>query len=165
MKLGHWPKFQKLHIHSISTEGGRNWAYFCSLDIGFRDTDPFSKLPSLGRELGHLLKFQKLHIYSLSTPRVSKLNLFSLYGKPFPRYGPIFKIAIHVFGHETRSLAKVPEVAHIYTLSTAGGRNWAYMRSTGISFRDMEQFSKSPYLGMKIGHWPKLHNTGTLFVP
>ena len=31
--------------------------------------------------------------------RGSKLSLFSLYGQQFPRYGPIFKIAI--FGHET----------------------------------------------------------------
>ena len=28
MKLGHWTKFQKLHVHSLSTPGGRNWAYF-----------------------------------------------------------------------------------------------------------------------------------------
>ena len=31
--FGHetWPlaKVQKLHIHSLSTPGGRNWSYFC----------------------------------------------------------------------------------------------------------------------------------------
>ena len=39
------------------------------------------------------------------------MSLFLLYGQWFPRYWPIFKIAI--FGHETWPLAKVPEVAHI----------------------------------------------------
>ena len=33
----------------------------------------------------------------------------------FPRYEPIFKVAI--FGHETWPMAKVPEVAHILTRS------------------------------------------------
>ncbi len=55
-------------------------------------------------------KFQKLHIYPLSTPKGSKLSLFLLYGQRFPRYGPIFKIAI--FRHETGQMAKVPEVAY-----------------------------------------------------
>ncbi len=44
---------------------------------------------------------------------------------------------------------------HIYSLSTSGGKNWACFRSTGSGFRDMGQFLKSPYLGMKLGHWPK----------
>ena len=39
------------------------------------------------------------------------MSLFSLYGQQFLRYGPVFKIAI--FGHETWSLAKVPEVAFL----------------------------------------------------
>ena len=46
-KLGKWPKFQKLHIHSLSTPGSRNWAYFCSTGSGFHDTGQFSKLPCL----------------------------------------------------------------------------------------------------------------------
>ena len=28
MKLSKWPKFQKLHIYTLSTQRGRNWAYF-----------------------------------------------------------------------------------------------------------------------------------------
>ncbi len=35
MKLGHWPKCQKLHIYSFSTPGGQNWAYFHSTGSGF----------------------------------------------------------------------------------------------------------------------------------
>ena len=52
-------------------------------------------------EVAHVLSFY---------PRRSKLNLFSLYGQHFLRYGPIFNIA--TFGHETLPLAKVPH----YTL-------------------------------------------------
>ncbi len=81
----------------------------------FRDTGSFTNLPYFGMKLGHKFR-QKLHIYSL--PRGSKLSLFSLYGQWFPRYGPIFKIAI--FGHETWPLANVPEVAHIL-ISIPGG--------------------------------------------
>ncbi len=53
-------------------------------------------------------------------PRGLKLSLFSLYGQRFPRYGPIFKIAI--FGHETWPLAKVPEVAHILPFYPRGSK-------------------------------------------
>ncbi len=65
IKLSKWPKFQKLHTYSLSTPGGRNWAYFRSTGSGFRDTDRFSKLPYLGMKLGNWPKFQKLHIYNL----------------------------------------------------------------------------------------------------
>ena len=46
-------------------------------------------------------------------PKGSKFILFSLYGQQFPRYMPIFTIAI--FGYETCPLVKVPEVAHIHS--------------------------------------------------
>ncbi len=52
MKLCHWTKFQKLHIYCLSTPGGRNRAYFCSVGSGFRDTGRFSKLPYLGMKTG-----------------------------------------------------------------------------------------------------------------
>ncbi len=41
-----------------------------------------------------------------------------------------------------------------YIHSTPGGRNSAYFRSTGSSFKDIGRFSKFPYLVMKLGHWP-----------
>ena len=53
-------------------------------------------------------------------PQGSKLSLFSLYEHQCPRYVPIFKIAI--FGHETWSLAKVPEVAHILSFQPRGSK-------------------------------------------
>ena len=113
MKLGHWPKFQKLYIWTLSTPGGggaklslfslygqRFPRYMPIFKIAiFRDeTWPVSKVP----EVAHLDSFY---------PIGSKLSLFSLYGQQFLRYGPIFKIAI--FRHETWPLAKVPKVAHI----------------------------------------------------
>ena len=104
--------------------------------------------------------------YTPFLPRGSKLSLFWLYGQAFPRYGPMgveiklifplraavseiradfFKIAI--FGHETWPLAKVPEVAHILTV-TPGDRNLANFRSTCSGSRNTGRFSKLPYLGM-----------------
>ena len=62
-----------------------------------KSTWPLAKVP----EVAHILSFY---------PMGSKLRLFLLYGQRFPRLGPIFKIAI--FGHETWSLTKDPEVAH-----------------------------------------------------
>ncbi len=63
---------------------------------------------------------------------------FLVYGQQFPRYRPIFKIAIS--GHETWQVTKVPEDPHSY-LSNPGGQNWVYFRSTGSGFWDMGQFS------------------------
>ncbi len=52
------PKFQKLHINSLSTPGTQNWAYFRSMSSGSRDMGRFSKLPYLG-------KCQKCHRWTL----------------------------------------------------------------------------------------------------
>ena len=41
------------------------------------------------------------------------MSLFSLYGDWFPRYEPIFKIVL--FLHETWTLEKVAEVAHLFS--------------------------------------------------
>ncbi len=105
-------------------------------------------------ELAHIPSFY---------PRGSKLSLFLLYGQRFPRYGQFFYIAI--FGHETWQLAKYQKL-HIYPLSTPGGRTCPFFWSTGSGFRDTGQFSKLPYLGMKLGKWPKPRTcTKTLFLP
>ena len=85
MKLGMWPKFQKLHMYPLSNPGGWSWAYFGSTGSGFRDIGRFSNLRYLGMKLGKWLKFQKLHMYALSTPGGSTLRLFLLYGQWFPR--------------------------------------------------------------------------------
>ena len=49
-------------------------------------------------------------IWTLSYPIGLKLSLFLLYERRFPWHGLIFKIAI--FGHETRNVTKVLEVAY-----------------------------------------------------
>ncbi len=103
-------------------------------------------------KLGHWQKYPEVARILSSYPRGSKLSLFSLYGRFYPRYGPIFKIAI--LGHETWPWAKVSEVDIYYFLPEVD-RNWDYFRSMGSGFRDMGQFSKLPYLGMELGHWQK----------
>ena len=86
-------------------------------------------------------------------PRGSKWSLFLIYGQRFPIYGSIFEIAI--FGHQNWPLAKV-EVAHIGSVYLPqGGEIWAYFSSTGSGFQDMGWSSKLPYMGMKLGKWPK----------
>ncbi len=98
MKLGHWPKFQMLHIISLSTSDVQNWAYFRSTDSSFRDTVRFSKMPYLG--VKHVMQLALILSFY---PRGSKLSLFWFYRLRFPRYRTIFKIA--QFGHETWPLA------------------------------------------------------------
>ncbi len=83
MTLGKWPNFQKLHIYPLSTPRGRNWAYFCSMGSGFRDTSQFSKLPYLGMKLGSWPKFQKLHMYPPSTQRGRNWAYFRSTGSGF----------------------------------------------------------------------------------
>ncbi len=171
-------------IHSVSIQGHRNWAYFCSMGSVFRDNGCFWHAWP---------KFQKCHIYSLS-PRGSKLSSFSLYRQRILRYWPNFKTVIfrhefqklHIYSlsnpggqnwanfcstrsgfQDTGHFANLPYLGiklrkwpkfhklHMYPLSTPGGWNWAYFCSTGSGFRDTGQFSKLPYLGMKLGKWPK----------
>ena len=93
MKHGHWPKFQKLHVYSLSAQGGWNLDYFhpngsnSKILVYFQSCHiwawnwSLTKLP----EVAYKLSFHQ---------RGSKLSLFSLYEQQFPRYRPIFKIAI-----------------------------------------------------------------------
>ncbi len=108
MKLGHWPKFQKLAHMMFFYPRGYKLGLFLLYGQWFPRYWRFSKLPYLDMKLGHWSKFQNLHIYSFYTLWV-KLSLISLYGQRFPRHRLIFKIAI--FGHEMWPLAKVPEVS------------------------------------------------------
>ncbi len=58
--------------------------------------------------------------YTLFYPIEAKWSLFPLYRQQFPRYRPIFKIAI--FGHKIWSLAKVPKAAHILFFYPRGSK-------------------------------------------
>ncbi len=140
MKLGHWSKFQKWHIYSLSNPRTRNWAHSRSTGSRFRDTGRFSYL----------------HIYSLSTPRGWNWAHFLLYGQEFARYGPSFKIAI--FGHETWQVAKVPEVAHVGSFYPRGEgvEIEVIFNSTGSGFQDTGQFSKYHIFGHETWHVAKV---------
>ncbi len=84
------------------------------------------------------------------------MSLFSLYRQWFPRFRPIYKIAI--FGHETWPLAKVPEVAQILSFYPRGSNSkLSFFRSMGSSFRDTDQFFQNCHIQfMILGHetWP-----------
>ncbi len=94
---------------------GRNWAHFHSMSSSFQDTCRFSKLTNNCIWSWNLASGQIPEVAHLPSfyPRGANLSLFLLYGQRFPRYRPIFKIAI--FGHETCQVAnlKVLEFAHI----------------------------------------------------
>ncbi len=137
-QLGHGPKFQKLHIHLISIPGGRNWAYFRSMGSGFLDNCWFSKLPYLARKLVHWPKFQTWHIYSLSNPRARNLAHSRSTGSRFRDTGQFSYL-----GMNSKSCT--------YTLFLPpGGLKLSLFLLYGPRFPRY-----GPYLGMKLGHWPK----------
>ncbi len=65
LKLGHWPKYQRLHIYFFPCQGVEI-ELFSLYGYGFWDTCQFSKLPYLGMKLGHWLTCPKLQICSIS---------------------------------------------------------------------------------------------------
>ena len=115
--------------------------------------------------LCHDIYWHLLHIPSFY-PRGAKLSLFSLHGQRFPRYGPIFKIAI--FGHETWPLAKVPHVAHIpslfpiyrveikliFTLRAAFFEIRADFQNNGIFGHEIWQLAKVPDVAHILSFYP-----------
>ncbi len=122
--LGHWPEV----AHILSFPQGLKIKLILTLQAAvseilakFQNCHISAWIP----EVAHILSFY---------PRGWKLSLYFLYGQRFPRYRPIFKIAI--FGHETWQVAKVTEIAHIHSTPTLGGRNSAHFCSMGSSFRD-----------------------------
>ncbi len=139
MKLGHWPKSQKLHIYSLSALMGRNWAYFYSMGSSFREnTGRFSTLPCV-------------HSFYC---RGRNCAYFHSTGSGFWDTGPFSKLPY--LGMKPAHWPKFQKLQiHVYTLSTSGGRNWAYFRSMGSGFWETGQFSKLPYLAMNLAQ--KLH--------
>ena len=110
MKLGHWPKSQKLHTYYIFLPGSLNSANIRSMGSTFRDTALFS-ITIFGHKTWQVAKVPEVaHIPSFYSKGLN-FSLFLLYGQWFSTYRPIFKIAI--FGHETWQVPKVPVVAHI----------------------------------------------------
>ncbi len=147
MKIGYWPKFQKLHICCLSTPVGRIWAYFRSTGRRFWDIDRFSKLPYLGMKFVHWPKFQKFTIYCHSTSRGRLELIFVLRTAVSEIHADFQNCNIWAWnlasGQSSRSCS--------YALSTSGVRNWAHFPSTGSGFGDTGRFSKLLYLGMESG--------------
>ncbi len=132
MKLDHWPKCQRLHIYSLSTPRGRNWAYFSSTGSGFEIQADFQNF-SLKLAIGHRPKLQKLHIYPVSTPGGQNLAYFRSTGPGFQDTCQFSNLP-----YLSMKLDKWPKLqkVHIYPLSTPRGQKWAYFSSTGSGFRD-----------------------------
>ncbi len=74
MKLGHWPKFQKLNIYSLSTPGMSKLSLFLIYGQRFLRNGPIFKIAVLGMKLGHWPNFQKLQIFSISPIIFTKLH-------------------------------------------------------------------------------------------
>ena len=77
-QLGHLPRFQKLHIFSISTSGVKIELIFRFMSSSFLDTCRFSKLPYCGMKRAKWPKFQKLYVYPLSYHGVEIKLIFAL---------------------------------------------------------------------------------------
>ncbi len=156
-QLGHWQKFQRLHIHSLSTLRGQSWAYFISMGSGFWDTGRFSKLTCLGMELAIGQSPSNCTCTPFLTQGV-EIAVFLLYGQLLPRYGPIFKIVI--IGHETWQVSKVTDCLklHIYPFSTPRGRNWAYfaLRATVYEIRANFKFAIFGYETWQVAKVPEV---------
>ena len=139
MKLGKWPKFQKLHMYPLLPQGVEIELIFCSMCSGFRHMGRFSNLPYLGLKLGKGPKIQKLHMYPLSTPGVEIDVIFAL-------RAAVSQICnnfqnCHIWTWNLVSAQSARSCTCTLFLSQ-GGRSWAYLASTGSGFRDIGQFSK-----------------------
>ena len=103
----------------VSTQADRKWALFSLYRQQFLRYEQISisvltKLPYLGMKLGHWQNLLEVADILSLYPKGSKLTWFSLCGKRFPRYWPIFKISI--FGHEIWNFKTGPRV--VYVLSS-----------------------------------------------
>ncbi len=103
-QLGHWPKFQKLHIYSLSTSGSVEIELvFILCAAAYKIRADFQNCHIWAWNLAIGPKFQKLHIYSLSTPGGWNWAHFCSTGSGFGDMRQFLKLP----------LAKVPKVAHI----------------------------------------------------
>ncbi len=133
MKPGICKKGQKLHMDPLSTPGGRNRAYFRSTGSGFQDTGRFLKLPYLGMKPG-IWKSARSCMLTLFPPQGIEIELiFTLWAAVSNILTDIPNCHIWAWNLE---FEKKCLMLQIETLSIPGGRNWAYIRSTGSGFGD-----------------------------
>ncbi len=140
MKLGKWPKFQKLHIYSLSNPEGSKLSLFLLYGQRFPRYGPIFKIVIFGHETWQVAKVPEVaHIGLLSFyHRGSTLSLLLLYGQQFLTCRPIS--ILPYLGIKLLKRSEFQKL-HIYSLSTPAGRNWAYFCSTRSGFRDTGHFS------------------------
>ncbi len=131
--------------------GGWNWAYFRSTGSGFRDTGRFSKLPYLSMKLGKWPK-RRSCTYTLFLPQGVEIKLIFALRAAVSEIRTILQNC-HIWAWNL-AVAKVPEVAHISSFYPRGAKLGLFLLY-GQRFRHKGRFSKLPYLGMKLGKWPK----------
>ncbi len=117
MKLGKWPKFQKLHINSFYPRGSK-LRLFLLYGQRFPRYRQVFKFVIFGHETWQVAKVSEVAHIPYFYHRGLKLTLFLLYGQHFPRYGPIFKI--HIFGKKLGKWSKFQNL-HTYLLFTPDG--------------------------------------------
>ncbi len=108
----------------------------------------------LENQLCHLPKF---HIYSLSNPGVEIKLIFTLQAALSQIRANFSKLPY--LGMKFVHCPKLPEVAHIRCFYPKGAKLTLFLlyaqRFPSIRPGYKGSFSKLPYLGMKLGHWPK----------
>ncbi len=153
------PEVAQVHIYTLSTPSGQNWAYFHSTSSGFRHTD----------------QFQNCHIWAWNLPNWPKSSRSWTYTVFVSQGGGVFKIEL-IFARQA-AVSKIRDFqnCHIWAWNLAigqssrsctyrlflpqGGRNWTYFRSTDSGFRDTGQFSNCHIWAwnLAIGQSSKLH--------
>ncbi len=137
MKLGHWPKFQKLHIISPFYTKGSKLAYFHSKGSPFRD----SKLLYVGIKLGRWQKFQNC-TYTLvlpPSPGVEIELIFTLRAAASEIHCDFQNCHILAWNF---LVTDKRSGSCTYSPSTPGGRNWTYFLFYGQQFTRYRQFFK-----------------------
>ncbi len=134
MKLGHWPKCQKLHLYSLCTPWGQNWAYFYSTDSSFRDTGDFA---IFGHETWQLPKVPEIVHILPKLPPSPKVHSVLLYGWPFPRYWQfcIFPLAT-MLNFNKKFKFEIPKLKEEIFV-------WIVTGNVQIKFRQKVKFSLS----------------------
>ena len=153
MKLSHWPKFQKMHIYTLSTPWGRNWAFY------FAPEAAVTKIQD---------DFQNCHIWALNLPigQNSRSCIYIILQTQGVEICAYFH-SMHSGFRNMRRFSKLPNLGmklghwqklkklQLYSLSTPGVEFEHIFALRAAVSEIRPNFSKLPYLGIKLGYWPK----------
>ncbi len=152
MKLGHRQKFQKLNIHCLWSLGVENELNIFALQPAVSEIwADFWNLPYyiyVRHKAWSLTKDPDVaHVLAFYPQGVEIELIFTLQAVVSEIWGDFQNYRIYL--GMTLHWQKIQKL-HIYPFLPAGGQNWAHFCSTGSGFWDVGQFSKLPYLGMKL---------------